>query len=57
MFISVTFRILSFGTLPFIPQKKSALNFPQITRSQLSAFRVPQNIPSPSQTKADQVSM
>jgi len=30
MFISVTFRILGFRTLPFIPQKKSALNFPQI---------------------------
>ena len=29
MFISVTFRILSFHTLPFIPQKKSASNFPQ----------------------------
>jgi len=46
MFISVTFRILSFRTLPFIPQKKSALNFPQITRSQLSGFRILQNNPS-----------
>jgi len=47
MFISVTFRILSFRTLPFIPQeKKSALNFLQITHSELSAFRVPQNTPS-----------
>ena len=44
---SVTFRILSFRTLPFILQKKSASNFPQITRSQLSAFRVPQNTSSP----------
>jgi len=48
MFISVTFRILSFRSLPFIPQKKSASNFPQITRSQLSAFRIPQNTPSQS---------
>ena len=38
MFISVTFRILSFRTLPLIPQKKSTSNFPQITRWQLSTF-------------------
>ena len=44
MFISLTFHILSFRTLPFIPQKKSPLHFPQITRSQISAFR---NIPLP----------
>ena len=31
---------------PSFRRKISALNFPQITRSQLSAFRVPQNIPS-----------
>jgi len=30
----------------FILQKNSALNFPQITHSQLSAFHVPQNAPS-----------
>ena len=41
MFISATFHILSFCTLPFIPQKKSASNFPQITPWQLSAFRNP----------------
>jgi len=46
MFISVTFCILSFCTLPFIPQEELALNFPQITRSQLPPFRVPQNTPS-----------
>ena len=34
---SVTFRILSFRSLPIIPQKKSTLNFPQITRSQRSS--------------------
>jgi len=38
MFISVTFRILSFHTLPVILQKKSTSNFPQITPWQLSAF-------------------
>jgi len=53
MFISVTFRIPPFRILPFIPQKNSALNFPQITPQRLSAFRnphsairIPQNTPS-----------
>jgi len=32
--------LFSFRTLPFIPQKKSASNFPQITHWKLSAFRV-----------------
>jgi len=47
MSISVTFRILSFRTLPFIPQKKSASNFPQITRWELSAFRNPHSAKYP----------
>ena len=48
MFISVTFLILSFRTLPFIPQKKFASNFPQITVDNFlhSAIRIPQNTPS-----------
>jgi len=44
---NVHFRMLSFRALPFIPQKKSASNFPQITPWQLPAFSVPQNTPSP----------
>jgi len=49
MFISATFCIVSFCTLPFIPQKKSASNFPQITPWQLSAFRkIPLPIARPS---------
>jgi len=47
MFISATFRILSFHSLPFIPQKKSASNFPQITPWQLSAFRAPHSTKYP----------
>jgi len=47
MFILATFRILSFRTLPFIPQKKSASNFPQITPWQLSAFRNPHSAKYP----------
>jgi len=38
MFIYVTFRILSFRTLPFIPH---------ITPSQLSAFRIPRSAKYP----------
>jgi len=44
MFILATFCILSFCTLPFIPQKKICIefsaNYPLIT------FRIPQNTPS-----------
>jgi len=47
MFISAIFRILSFRTLPFIPQKKSASIFPQITHWQLSAFRNPHSAKYP----------
>jgi len=52
MFILATFRILSFRTLPFIPPKKSASKFPQITPWSLdnfphSAIHIPRNTPSP----------
>ena len=44
MFISATFSILPFRTLPFIPQKirkEFFANYP------LTTFRIPQNTPSP----------
>jgi len=44
MFISVTFRILSFRTLPFIPQKKIRIAFS--ANYPFASFRIPQNTPS-----------
>jgi len=44
MFISVTFRIFSFRTLPFIPQKKIRIAFS--ANYPFSTFRIPQNTPS-----------
>jgi len=44
MFISVTFHILSFRTLPFIPQKKICIEFS--ANYPLTTIRIPQNTPS-----------
>ena len=41
MFISVTFHIVSFRTLPFIPQKKIRIEFS--ANYPLTSFRIPQN--------------
>jgi len=49
MFISVTFRILSFRTLPFIPQKNPHQIFRKLPVDNFphSAICIPQNTPSP----------
>ena len=52
MFISVTFRILSFRTLSFIPQKKIPIKFS--ANYSLTTFRIPRSafrkIPLPTVT-------
>jgi len=59
MFILATFRILSFRTLPFIPQKKIRIEFS--ANYPLTTFRIPQSafrkipLPKPKHCKSPQI--
>jgi len=55
MFISVTFRILSFRTLRYIPQKKISIEIS--ANYQLTTFRIPQNTTSLLKVRADNINL